>query len=137
MPRFVVLEHDHPELHWDLMLEGDGVLRTWHLDAPPEPGPLVRAVASFDHRLLYLDYEGPISGGRGAVRRWDGGTFSYELDTRERLVIQARGDRLRGRVRLERTGEAWTLAAEEGGAGDGRGQGAAAEQAPREELPPA
>ena len=28
MPRFVILEHDYPQRHWDLMLEGDGVLAT-------------------------------------------------------------------------------------------------------------
>src|SRR2546429_613448 len=38
MPRFVILEHDHPELHWDLMLEAGPVLRTWPLAAPPQPG---------------------------------------------------------------------------------------------------
>src|SRR5205807_395991 len=43
MPRFVILEHDHPELHWDLMLEAGPVLRTWRLAAPPQPG---RAVAA-------------------------------------------------------------------------------------------
>jgi hypothetical protein len=28
-----------------------------------------------DHRLAYLEYEGPISGGRGTVRRLDGGSY--------------------------------------------------------------
>jgi hypothetical protein len=69
MPRFVILEHDHPELHWDFMLEAGAVLRTWRLAAPPALGQVVAAAASFDHRLLYLDYEGPVSGGRGTVRR--------------------------------------------------------------------
>ena len=27
MPRYVILEHDHPVLHWDLMLEAGGVLQ--------------------------------------------------------------------------------------------------------------
>ena len=35
MPRFVILEHDYPELHWDLMLETAGALRTWRLLRPP------------------------------------------------------------------------------------------------------
>ena len=26
MPRFVILEHDHPEVHWDLMLEAGASL---------------------------------------------------------------------------------------------------------------
>ena len=31
-----------------------------------------------DHRLAYLDYEGPISGDRGSVTRWDRGTYDVE-----------------------------------------------------------
>ena len=28
MPRFVLLRHDHPELHWDLMFEAGAALWT-------------------------------------------------------------------------------------------------------------
>ena len=35
MQQFVILRHDFPELHWDLMLEEEGVLKTWRLNAPP------------------------------------------------------------------------------------------------------
>ena len=112
MPRFVILEHDHPELHWDLMLEaaaGD-VLRTWRLAAPPAPGQVVAAAASFDHRPLYLDYEGPISGGRGSVRRWDAGTFTWEADSPERVAVRLEGRRLAGVAVLRRVGEGnWEL----------------------------
>src|SRR4051794_8490712 len=55
MPRFVILEHDHPVLHWDFMLEVGDVLRTWRLAAPPAAGMTVPAEPSFDHRKLYLD----------------------------------------------------------------------------------
>jgi DNA polymerase ligase (LigD)-like protein len=123
MPRFVVLEHDHPELHWDLMLEGDGVLRTWRLLSPPDPGQVIRAAASFDHRLLYLEYEGPVSGGRGSVKRWDAGTFSLEGDTGERLVVVFEGSRLQGRRCLQRLAEGvWVLTAQEDGSEGGQGQ---------------
>src|SRR5690242_19502936 len=63
MPRFVIVEHDHPTLHWDLMLEVGLVLRAWRLEALPRDGERISATAINDHRLLYLDYEGPISGG--------------------------------------------------------------------------
>ena len=68
MPRYVVLEHDHPARHWDLMLEAGDVLRTWRLAAPPGADQPIGATATFEHRLAYLDYEGPISGGRGQSR---------------------------------------------------------------------
>ncbi len=74
--RFVVLEHDHPERHWDLMFEHGDVLKTWRLmEYPPRPGRDVAAVALNDHRKAYLDYEGSVSGGRGRVVRVHEGTY--------------------------------------------------------------
>jgi hypothetical protein len=102
MPRFVILEHDHPTRHWDLMLEAGPVLRTWRLAEPPEMGRQAEATASFDHRLVYLDYEGPVSGNRGRVQRWDAGTFIWEEDSPERITIRLESNRLRGRALLER-----------------------------------
>jgi hypothetical protein len=108
MPRYVILEHDHPVRHWDLMLEWGEVLRTWRLVEPPRLGVTVGAEASFDHRPLYLDYEGPLSGGRGTVARWDAGTYSAEEDGAA-LVLRLDGGRLRGSARLEPAGGAWTF----------------------------
>jgi DNA polymerase Ligase (LigD) len=76
MPRYVILEHDHPTRHWDLMLEADGALRTWRLAAWPQDGMRIRALPIGDHRLAYLDYEGPVSGDRGRVQRRDEGTYA-------------------------------------------------------------
>lgn len=101
MPRFVILEHDHPQLHWDLMLEAGPVLRTWRLTAPPVHGEAIAAAAVFDHRLLYLDYEGPIAGGRGRVVRWDRGTFLAQIQTESLIIAQLQGERLIGIMRLE------------------------------------
>ena len=70
VPRFVILEHDHPTLHWDFLLEDGEVLRAWRLLAEPGPGAAVAAEPNFDHRRLYLDYEGPVSGGRG-IKPWN------------------------------------------------------------------
>jgi hypothetical protein len=100
-PRFVVLEHDHPSLHWDLMLEAGESLRTWRLAAPPAPGVVTEATPLGDHRRLYLDYEGPVSGGRGRVTRWDHGTFAGECGGEE-LALRLDGGRLRGVLRLGR-----------------------------------
>src|SRR5580765_3650553 len=38
MPRYVILAHDHPFPHWDLMLERDASLRTWRLATLPKAG---------------------------------------------------------------------------------------------------
>jgi hypothetical protein len=118
MPRFVVLEHDHPELHWDFMLEFGAVLRTWRLAAPPQAGYAIRATASFDHRLLYLDYEGAISGGRGSVKRWDHGTFDWLEQVPRQLIVRLDGERLKGTLHLEQgEAEQWSGKFEEEASG--------------------
>jgi DNA polymerase Ligase (LigD) len=106
MPRYVILEHDHPFLHWDLMLEYGPALRTWRLLAPPCPGKTVAAEAIGDHRRAYLDYEGPVSGGRGVVIRWDWGTFEEQPSARlegERVGVILSGKRWQAVALLEKS----------------------------------
>lgn len=106
MPRFVVLTHDHPFLHWDLMLESAGVLRTWRLLQTPDTASEVEAEALADHRLDYLEYEGPVSGGRGSVAHWDEGDYVLISETTGRIELRIQGARLNGRFELvTRTGE--------------------------------
>jgi DNA polymerase Ligase (LigD) len=108
MPRFVILEHDFPLLHWDLMLEAGDALRTWRLDAPPRSGVRMVAQAIAEHRMLYLDYEGPVSGDRGRVVRWDRGTFVEQVHEVDRIVARLQGERLRGILELaQQSGDRW------------------------------
>jgi len=106
MPRFVVLHHETPigyehDTHFDLMFETNGVLLTWAAAELPENGTLVAAERLADHRLAYLEYEGSISGGRGSVRRVDGGDFEWIEQQPARLVALVRGEKLRGRLVIE------------------------------------
>src|SRR5438132_9523 len=108
MPRYVLLEHDHPFLHWDFMLEDDDVLRTWRLMNLPRPGETIAATALSNHRLSYLDYEGPVSDNRGQVRRLDAGTFAWQTDECNRLEVILNGRCLHGIAVLTRIrGEEW------------------------------
>jgi hypothetical protein len=102
MPRFVILEHYHQGIHWDFMLESGEVLRTWRLERAPVMGEVVAAAAIGDHRRVYLDYEGEISGGRGRVARWDAGEFDWIADSASAVVVALRGGRLGGEVHLTR-----------------------------------
>src|SRR5713226_7275015 len=107
MPRFVILQHDHPELHWDLMLQAGEILRSWRLaQAPGIPGEAIVATAIGNHRPMYLDYEGPVSGGRGQVVRWDSGIYGEETPgsvcSEERVVVRLQGKRLHGTAVLDR-----------------------------------
>jgi hypothetical protein len=110
MPRYVILAHDHPAPHWDFMLESGPVLRSWRLADLPRAGGTVPATATFDHRLLYLDYEGPVSGGRGQVARWDTGSFSWQQQASDRVVVLLQGRQLQGWARLAQvSGSDWSF----------------------------
>jgi len=116
MPRYVILEHDWPQRHWDFMLEKGTVLQTWKLADAPKPSVNIAAEKSFDHQLIYLDYEGPISGGRGAVTRWDAGCYFPVTEEENRLVVQLEGEKLLGKVELTnpiKEGWIWQLIAEQ------------------------
>jgi hypothetical protein len=106
MPRFVILRHDMPPgsarpTHWDLMLEYQGMLRTWALRQPPSSGCELTAEELPDHRLAYLDYEGEVSGNRGRVTRWDAGTYEIVSQAPE-LRIALRGEKLIGEMTFSR-----------------------------------
>ncbi len=101
MPRFAILAHDWPAPHFDFLLEAGPVLKAWRLLAEPGAGRSVPAAANADHRSLYLDYEGPVSGGRGVVSRWDGGTFEWVEKNAGRFEIELCGAKLKGRVVME------------------------------------
>lgn len=107
MPRFVILFHEMPAAlrrpsHWDFMLESGDVLRTWALEAEPRIGEEMAAESLPDHRLAYLDYEGPVSRDRGTVSRWDTGNYDVEFDSDEQLRVQLRGDKLKCRATFRR-----------------------------------
>lgn len=102
MPRFVILTHDHPFLHWDFLLEWGGVLRSWRLLELPRESPCaIFAEALPDHRRLYLDYEGPVSRNRGAVQRWDWGEYELLEDSPNGMRIRLSGQKVQGEAVLE------------------------------------
>jgi hypothetical protein len=117
MPRYVILLHQMPAdsgrpTHWDLMLEDGETLRTWALQALPEHGTAAQVRMLPDHRPAYLSYEGPVSGNRGSVRRWDHGEFQWVQRNDHTLQIRVLGQRLHGEIRLtcqQTTAEFWRM----------------------------
>lgn len=100
MSRFVILLHEIPPghavaggrgTHWDLMLEHDGALKTWALAAEPTGEISLSAEQLPDHRLAYLDYEGPVSGNRGHVTRHDAGECTWLAQSADRMEVQLDG----------------------------------------------
>ena len=110
MARFAILCHDGPRgRHWDLLLEHGSTLKAWALPELPQPGVEQLCDALPDHRPLYLDYEGPISGGRGSVVRCDGGVCEILAAGPDRWLAELRGRQFAGRVELQRESDRWRL----------------------------
>ena len=111
MPRFAILTHDHPFLHWDLLLEDGESCQTWRLMQQPAEGIAVLAERIAGHRLIYLDYEGPVTGDRGTVSRFDSGEFEWKHRAEGAVEVNLYGSRIHSGCTLgtdqEGRGLAW------------------------------
>lgn len=113
--RFVIQKHRARNLHYDLRLEADGVLKSWAVPKGPSLDPRNKrlAMAVEDHPLEYADFEGVIPEGEyggGTVMVWDRGTYRPEngnnvavLVRKGELKFELKGKKLRGSWVLVRT----------------------------------
>jgi len=128
MPRFVLLRHQCPPdyekpSHWDLMLEQGNSLATWELRELPASwarllnlpqNATVETVATVrlpDHRLAYLEFEGPLSGNRGEVHPCDRGDYKLLTQQEEILVFRLFGATLTCEAKLSCLANDWQLEA--------------------------
>ena len=89
MNRFALLHHSTAEnqFHWDFLFEGPDACKTFSasqevVEEAQKTGTLQCVVMPLvDHRLAYLDYEGPVSENRGFVKRLDFGTCQTNAET--------------------------------------------------------
>ncbi|GIW75759.1 MAG: hypothetical protein KatS3mg104_0822 [Phycisphaerae bacterium] len=100
--RYVVLHHTGwGEDHFDFMVEADpeGLLLTWRLDGWPH---FLSAIPLPDHRRIYLDYEGAVSGNRGTVRRVEQGTCRIVSSSNRDICVELLPSGRFLRLRLDR-----------------------------------
>jgi DNA ligase D-like protein (predicted 3'-phosphoesterase) len=123
---FVIQKHDARNLHYDLRLEVDGVLKSWAIPKGPSLDPRQKrlAIETEDHPLEYAEFEGIIPNGQygaGTVIVWDTGSYRNmtEKDGRTLSLIEAlerghiavwlEGRKLKGGYALTRTKRGWIL----------------------------
>ncbi len=105
---FVIQEHHARNLHYDLRLEIEGVLKSWAVpkEPPEKPGIKRLAIQTEDHPLNYADFEGTIPQGQygaGKVKIWDKGRFIPEKITEKEILFHLEGKRMKGDYVLVKT----------------------------------
>src|SRR6195256_6990715 len=119
---FVVHKHAARQLHWDLRLEMDGVLRSWAVPKGPSYDMADKrlAVKVEDHPIEYGDFEGNIPHGNygaGGVIVWDRGEWLPLEPWREglekgKLLFELKGYKLQGKwtlVKIKKSEKDWLL----------------------------
>ncbi len=110
--QFVIHKHITPAgIHWDWMLEGEGTLRTWRVNCPPqevgqEP---IRADEIADHDVRFLAYEGPVQQNTAEVKREDRGRLTVLKRTDSQILFCLEGQVLSGCFAFCRKGDEWFL----------------------------
>lgn len=104
-PIFVVQKHNASHLHYDFRLSMNGVLKSWAIPKQPSKDSKVRrlAIQVEDHPLSYANFEGTIEEGHygaGKVKIWDKGRYSLIEKSRNKIVVDLEGKRLKGKYAL-------------------------------------
>jgi hypothetical protein len=102
--KFVIQQHAQgPYIHWDLMLETDGILQTYRLDKSPQQladDPAAGAVKISNHPLKFLTYEGLVNKGLGEVSISDSGEYEIIRQSNDQIELDLTGKILKGKFTL-------------------------------------
>ncbi len=118
---WVIQKHDATNLHYDLRIQIDGVLKSWAVPKGPslDPSDKRLAIQTEDHPMEYADFEGTIPEkeyGGGTIMVWDAGTYKFDPDKNDydtineayktgHIKISLKGHKLVGDFMLIRTNQ--------------------------------
>lgn len=105
---FVIQKHNASNLHWDLRLEMNGVLKSWAVpkQPPKRKGTKRLAMETEDHPYEYKDFEGEIPEGNygaGKVEIWDEGEYEMVEKKEKSMKFTLHGKKLKGDYVLVKT----------------------------------
>jgi DNA ligase D-like protein (predicted 3'-phosphoesterase) len=123
---FVIQKHSARNLHYDLRLEVNGVLKSWAVPKGPSTNPKDKRLAIYteDHPLEYASFEGVIPEsqyGAGKVIVWDTGHYRNMTEKDGQVVkmdsalenghitVWLEGRKLKGGYAITRTTRGWIL----------------------------
>ncbi|MBK7652333.1 MAG: hypothetical protein IPJ20_18720 [Flammeovirgaceae bacterium] len=101
---FVVHRHHATNLHYDLRLEKDGVLKSWAVPRglPPYPGVKRLAVQTEDHPMKYLTFDGAIPKGQYGAGKWIYalGKYTVTKDKKDGFYFRLSSKEVNGEYRI-------------------------------------
>ncbi len=106
---YVIHKHRARNLHWDLRLEINRVLKSWAVPKKPSKVKGIKrlAIQVEDHPLEYAKFQGTIPEGNygaGKVEIWDKGTYELLEKNPKKIEFKLHGKKLKGNYVLIKTG---------------------------------
>lgn len=112
--KYVIQHHITANSHFDFMIDNGESLDTWQIHEsdilPLMSGEPVITKLIQPHRRDYLEYEGPVSRGRGRVEIYDTGKYNVIFREKDLILLNLRGNKLSGKIEIKKTsGSSWKI----------------------------
>ena len=111
---YSIIKHsiNDQNFHYDFLIKNNDILECWQFQKLPcfDSDLSLTCKKIFDHRLIYLTYEGEISNNRGAVMLIENGFFDIQIQQANLIKFKSQSKILTGTFKLELVSEdTWKL----------------------------